>query len=83
MDFNQLLQQFASAQDSPAAKQLQGMLQSGEIQQLSPDLQAHIRTAANQAAQGNQAGAMQAVSQVLATPEGAKLAAQIRQALAK
>ncbi len=81
MDFNQLLQQFTSAQQSPTTQKLQQMLQNGQLQQLPPDTQDKIRQAANAAAAGNQAAALQMIAQVLATPEGATLAAQIRKAL--
>lgn len=81
MEFNQLLQQFLAAQDSPATKQLQQMLQNGTLQQLSPNVQAEIQKAAAFAAQGNQAQAMQSISHVLATKEGAALAAQICKAM--
>ena len=80
MDFNQLFNQFSNGQNADLAR-LQALLQSPQGQQfvnsVPPVLASRIQQAAEAAANGDKLTAMRMVNEILSTPEGAALAAQI------
>ena len=87
-DFNELLAAFrAQSSGAPQLSALEQFMHSpqgqGMAQGLSQETTARIAQAAQAAGQGDREGAQAAVAAILRTPEGAALAAQIKNLLGK
>lgn len=89
MDANELMRRLMTQggiQQETVAK-LQRAVQSGEVQNLAKNIDAATASRIERAAQAAQAGdkraAQTALGEIMATPEGAALAAQLRRMLGK
>lgn len=86
IDINDLARRCQGSMNDPQARaaleKAMKEIKSGAGRQLSqnitPDTAKHIERAASAAQAGDKAGAMKAVSEILATPEGAALAKQLQ-----
>ena len=86
MDANELLRKLKLS-DGPQIAELQRLLQSGQGRQMAGNVDAatarRIERAAKAAQAGDKHAAQQALNEILATPEGAALAAQLKRLMGK
>lgn len=86
IDVNDLARRCQSSMNDPQARaameqamrQLKGGAGKQFAQNITPDTAKRIERAAQAAGSGDKAGAMQALSDILGTPEGAALAKQLQ-----
>lgn len=86
MDANELLRKLKLS-DGAQIAELQRILQSGQGRQMAGNVDAatarRIERAAKAAQAGDKRAAQQALNEILATPEGAALAAQLKRLMGK
>lgn len=89
MDVNELMRRLMTQGgiQQETAEKLQRAMQSGEVQNLAKSIDAATASRIERAAQAAQAGdkraAQMAIGEIMATPEGAALAAQLRRMMGR